>query len=122
MSMGMLGIILVQLFIGTTKTLFALKTGQQIDAQLILGYYKHLLKLPQSFFDTMRVGEIISRVNDAVKIRVFINDVALNLVVDVFIVLFSFGVMFTYDWILALIMLAIIPFYSATYFLSLIHI
>lgn len=118
MSIGMLGIILVQLFIGTTKTLFALKTGQQIDAQLILGYYKHLLKLPQSFFDTMRVGEIISRVNDAVKIRVFINDVALNLVVDVFIVLFSFGVMFTYDWRLALIMLAIIPFYSATYFIA----
>lgn len=118
MSIGMLGIILVQLFIGTTKTLFALKTGQQIGAQLILGYYKHLLKLPQSFFDTMRVGEIISRVNDAVKIRVFINDVALNLVVDVFIVLFSFSIMFTYDWKLALIMLAIIPFYAITYFVA----
>ena len=26
------------------------------------GYYKHLLTLPQQFFDTMRVGEIISRV------------------------------------------------------------
>ncbi|MBU1822702.1 MAG: peptidase domain-containing ABC transporter, partial [Bacteroidetes bacterium] len=118
MSVGMLLIILAQVFIGSTKTLFALKTGQQIDAQLILGYYKHLLKLPQTFFDTMRVGEIISRVNDAVKIRVFINDVALNLIVDIFIVLFSFGVMFTYDWKLALIMLAIIPFYAATYFVA----
>jgi len=66
----------------------------------------------------MRVGEIISRVNDAVKIRVFINDVALNLVVDVFIVLFSFGLMFTYDWKLALIMLSIIPLYSITYFIA----
>lgn len=118
MSVGMLIIIVLQLFIGSTKTLFALKTGQQIDAQLILGYYKHLLKLPQTFFDTMRVGEIISRVNDAVKIRVFINDVALNLVVDVFIVLFSFGLMFTYDWKLALIMLGIIPFYAVTYFIA----
>ena len=44
MSVGMLVIIALQLFIGTTKTLFALKTGQRIDAQLILGYYKHLLK------------------------------------------------------------------------------
>ncbi|TAF97297.1 MAG: peptidase domain-containing ABC transporter [Cytophagia bacterium] len=118
MSLGMIAIIFLQLFIGSTKTLFALKTGQQIDAQLILGYYKHLLKLPQTFFDTMRVGEIISRVNDAVKIRVFINDVALNLVVDVFIVLFSFGLMFTYDWKLALIMLAIIPLYAITYFVA----
>jgi ATP-binding cassette subfamily B protein len=118
MSVGMLIIIVVQLVVGSVKTRFALKTGQQMDAQLILGYYKHLLKLPQTFFDTMRVGEIISRVNDAVKIRVFINDVALNLVVDVFIVLFSFGLMFTYDWKLALIMLAIIPFYILVYFIA----
>ncbi|WP_428657426.1 peptidase domain-containing ABC transporter [Runella sp.] len=118
MSIGMLIIVVLQLFIGSTKSLFALKTGQQIDAQLILGYYKHLLKLPQSFFDTMRVGEIISRVNDAVKIRVFINDIALNLIVDIFIVLFSFGLMFTYDWKLAMLMLAIIPFYVITYFIA----
>lgn len=118
MSVGMLIIIVLQLVVGSVKTRFALKTGQQIDAQLILGYYKHLLKLPQTFFDTMRVGEIISRVNDAVKIRVFIDDVALNLVVDVFIVLFSFGLMFTYDWKLALIMLAIIPFYVLVYFVA----
>ena len=67
LSVGMLLILLLQTIVGTIKTVFVFKTGQQIDAQLILGYYKHLLKLPQQFFDTMRVGEIISRVNDAVK-------------------------------------------------------
>jgi len=115
LSVGMIVILVLQMVIGTMKTLFVFKTGQQIDAQLILGYYKHLLKLPQRFFDTMRVGEIISRINDAVKIRVFINDVALNLVVDIFIVLFSFGMMFTYDWKLALLMMAILPLYGLTY-------
>ncbi|MEM7659257.1 MAG: ABC transporter transmembrane domain-containing protein, partial [Bacteroidota bacterium] len=39
-----------------------LKSGQMIDARLILGYYKHLLRLPQQFFDTMRTGEIIAPV------------------------------------------------------------
>lgn len=56
-------------FYRSNESILALKTGQRIDAALILGYYKHLLTLPQQFFDTMRVGEIISRVNDAVKIR-----------------------------------------------------
>lgn len=116
LSTGMILILLLQLFIGSMKSVFALKTGQQIDARLILGYYKHLLKLPQQFFDTMRVGEIISRVNDAVKIRAFINDTALSLVVNLFIVVFSFGMMFTYDWKLALIMLAVIPFYALIFF------
>lgn len=115
LSIGMILILLLQILVGTIKSVFALKTGQQIDARLILGYYKHLLQLPQTFFDTMRVGEIISRVNDAVKIRVFINDVALSLIVNVFVVLFSFGLMFTYYWKLALIMLAIIPFYVSIY-------
>lgn len=118
MSVVMILLLLFQLLIGTIKSIFALKTGQQMDAHLILGYYKHLLKLPQPFFDSMRVGEIISRVNDAVKIRTFINDVGLNLVVNAFIVIFSFGLMFTYYWKLAIIMLAIIPFYGLIYFIT----
>ena len=118
MSLMMVAILALQLFIGTAKTIFTIRTGQQIDARLILGYYKHLLKLPQQFFDTMRVGEIISRVNDAVKIRAFINDVSINLVVNGFIVAFSFLVMFSYYWKLALMMLAVIPLYLLIYFIS----
>lgn len=114
----MLIILALQLFIGNWKSLFALKTGQQLDAQLILGYYKHLLRLPQRFFDTMRVGEITSRINDAVKIRTFINEVSVGIVVNVFIVLFSFILMFTFYWKLALIVLAIIPVYFAIYRIS----
>lgn len=115
LGIGMVIILLLQIAIGVAKTIFTLKTGQLIDARLILGYYKHLLKLPQRFFDTMRVGEIISRISDAVKIRAFINDVAINIVVNIFIVLFSFGLMFTYYWKLGLIMLSVIPVYMIVY-------
>ena len=115
LSIIMIVLLLIKIIIGTFKDVFLIKTGQQIDARLILGYYKHLLKLPQQFFDTMRVGEIISRINDAVKIRAFINGVALSLAVNVLIVIFSFGLMFTYYWKLALIMLTIIPFYIIIY-------
>jgi ABC-type bacteriocin transporter len=118
MGISMVIILLVQLFIGTTKTIFTLKTGQMIDAQLILGYYKHLLKLPQQFFDTMRVGEIISRINDAVKIRAFLNDVSINFLVNIFIVFFSFIVMFTYYWKLALMLLTVVPLYFFIYFVT----
>lgn len=115
LSIIMLVLLVFKVLIGVFKDVFLIKTGQQIDARLILGYYKHLLKLPQQFFDTMRVGEIVSRINDAVKIRTFINGVALSLVVNILIVIFSFGIMFTYYWKLALIMLIIIPFYMIIY-------
>lgn len=115
MGMVMVLILLLQLFINHVKTILTIKTGQHIDARLILGYYKHLLRLPQQFFDTMRVGEIISRMNDAVKIRVFINEVLVSIAVNVFILLFSFGLMFTSYWKLAVIMLAIVPLYALVY-------
>lgn len=118
MSLFMVFILFVQLFINYTRTLLTIKTGQQIDARLILGYYKHLLRLPQQFFDTMRVGEIISRMNDAVKIRVFINDVLIALAVNIFIVIFSFILMFTAYWKLAFIMLTVIPLYGLVYVIS----
>ncbi|HFK5583779.1 TPA: ABC transporter transmembrane domain-containing protein, partial [Elizabethkingia anophelis] len=95
-----------------------LQTGQKMDKHLILGYYKHLLKLPQRFFDTMKVGEIISRVNDAVKIRTFINDVAIQIFVNIFIIIFSFALMFTYYWKLALITALVIPFYFLVYWIT----
>lgn len=118
MGTVMIVIILLQIFINHAKTILTIKTGQQIDARLILGYYKHLLKLPQQFFDTMRVGEIISRMNDAVKIRTFINDVLVGFAVNIFVLIFSFALMFTYYWKLALIMLVVVPLYALIYYVS----
>lgn len=117
MGIVMVLIIALRTFIGAMKSILALKTGQRIDAALILGYYKHLLRLPQQFFDTMRVGEIISRVNDAVKIRTFINNVSLDLVVNAMILVFSVGLMFVYSWQLALVTLAAAPLFYVIYYL-----
>ncbi|MEH6306195.1 peptidase domain-containing ABC transporter [Olivibacter sp. CPCC 100613] len=114
----MVSVLVLKTLISAFKTIFTLKTGQAIDAHLILGYYKHLTRLPQAFFDNMRVGEIISRVNDAVKIRAFINDVSLNFLVNIFIVVFSFALMFTWYWKLATVMLLVIPFYCLVYYIT----
>jgi len=117
LSVIMVALLFLRVYIGIMKSIFALKTGQKMDAALILGYYKHLMKLPQRFFDTMRTGEVISRVNDAVKIRTFINNVSLDLIVNILIVFFTFSLMFIYSWKLALIVLAAIPLYIVIYFI-----
>lgn len=117
MGIIMILILVMRTFIGSMKSILALKTGQRIDAALILGYYKHLLTLPQQFFDTMRVGEIISRVNDAVKIRNFINNVSLDLVVNILILFFTVSLMFIYSWKLALITLVSAPLFILVYWL-----
>lgn len=118
LSIGMIIILLFQIYIGYMKSVLMLETGQKIDMYLILGYYKHLLDLPQRFFDTMKVGEIISRINDAVKIRTFINDAAIQIFVNIFTIIFSFALMFTYYWKLALIIAIVIPLYFLVYWIT----
>ncbi|MBR4512248.1 MAG: peptidase domain-containing ABC transporter [Bacteroidales bacterium] len=102
---------LLSVFIGYIRAILMMRSGVLINSRLILGYYKHLLKLPQSFFDNMRSGEIISRMGDAAQINTFINSSLLNIVINVFTVIVSFVLMFTYYWKLALMMLISIPVY-----------
>lgn len=115
LSIVMIAILIISLFIKYIKTIFMVKTGLKIDTRLILGYYKHLLKLPQSFFDNMRSGEIISRINDAVKIRTFINETLVSLTVNIFTVILAFGLMFTYYWKLAIITIIVLPLFAIVY-------
>ena len=115
LGVAMLVVLGFKLVLGVFQSLLSLRTAQMIDATLILGYYRHLLRLPQPFFDTMRVGEITSRVADAVKIRNFLNTALLNLVLNPLILVFALAVMFFYSWKLALLSLALVPLNAALY-------
>lgn len=108
-SVMILSITFVRILVSILKSRLALQTSQLIDKSLILRYYKHILHLPQFFFDTMRVGEIISRVNDALKIRVFINDIAVGLLVNTLILLCAVVLMFFFSWKLTLLSLCCLP-------------
>jgi len=111
----MLAVLGFKLVLGVFQSLLSLRTAQKIDVSLILAYYRHLMRLPQPFFDTMRVGEITSRVADAVKIRNFLNTALLNLVLNPLILVFALAVMFCYSWKLALLSLALVPVNAALY-------
>lgn len=115
LSVAMLVLLAGRLVLGLGQSLLSLRTAQRIDAALILAYYRHLLRLPQPFFDTMRVGEITTRVGDAVKIRQFLNHTLLGLVLNPLILLFSLAAMFAWSWPLALLSLALVPLHAALY-------
>ena len=76
----------VAVFINFVRSKMMLHAGVQVNTRLILGYYRYLLKLPQSFFDSMRSGEILSRMADAARINTFINSTLLTIVIFGFII------------------------------------
>ena len=109
MGVAMLVILFFRILVTWQQSLLAIITGQKIDAVLIMAYHRRLLRLPQRFFDTMRVGDIISRMDDALNIRAFLSETALELILNAFLVIFAFAALFFYSWELALFSLAIIP-------------
>ena len=115
MTVAMIGVIIAQTLIGAARSSLMVRVGQHIDAGLILGYYNHLLALPQRTLDGMRVGELTSRVTDAVKIRAFVSDVTVDAAANVMIVTAATAMMFTYDWRLAACTLAALPLYAMLY-------
>lgn len=115
LGVAMLVVVVFKLVLGVFQSLLSMRTAQQIDAALILAYYRHLLRLPQPFFDSMRVGEITSRVADAVKVRNFLNGALLNLVLNPLVLVFSLGAMFVWSWKLALLSLALLPLNAVLY-------
>lgn len=96
---------------------FSAKLAQRIDSTLILSYYRHLLGLPQSFFDTMRIGEMTSRITDAVQIRSFLSSVMVSAVLNPVILVSCFCGMFLFSSQLALLTLTQIPLQLLVYFL-----
>lgn len=73
--------------IGAFRTQLLIYLGQNMDIPLMLGYYEHVINLPMNFFGTREVGEIISRFNDASKIRDAISGVTLTIMVDSFMII-----------------------------------
>lgn len=116
MSLAMIAILIIQVIVGMIRDIIILNTGQKIDTTLILGYYQHILKMPQAFFDGMRVGEIISRIGDATKIRDFINQTALTLILNSFTIIIAFGLMFFFSWKLSLIIMVSTPLFILSYY------
>ena len=80
-----IGVIMLKLFsvlLSVMRTQLLVYLSQKLDIALLLGYYDHVLKLPMNFFGTRKVGEIISRFQDASSIRDAISNATLTVMID----------------------------------------
>lgn len=81
-SVGVILLYLFQTLLGAFRSHMMLYLSQRLDISLILGYYRHVLKLPMNFFGSRKVGEIVSRFTDASKVRDAISGATLTIMID----------------------------------------
>jgi len=109
LAIGMIAVAIFRTLFGVFRGYLLAHIGRVVDLSLLSGYARHILKLPMRFFEMRRVGEILSRVNDAAKIREAIGGTTLTAVVDGTLVILSTVVLWLYDVPLALVATAFVP-------------
>lgn len=82
LSIGIIVLNVFKILLNAFRTHLLLYLSQKLDIALLLGYYRHVLELPMNFFGTRKVGEIVSRFNDASKVRDAISGATLTIMID----------------------------------------
>ncbi len=117
-AIAMASLSAISLFVNYLRSIFTIRAGIKIDAQLVLSYISKLLRLPVSFFSNRSSGELNSRINDAYRIRAFLSGQMLIIFISIFSLLISFALLFSFYWKLALICISVIPLYGLIYWIS----
>lgn len=119
-------IILVLVGIQVARLVFSFLTNylfgvfnQEILAKVKKGLFHRLLRLPLSFFDKHQSGYLLSRIGEVEGLSFFFSNTMVRLVIGCLEFLFSLVILFSLNWELTLIALAILPLlYVATRFYS----
>ena len=80
-----------------------LHTGNRVDAVLGSQVFRHLLRLPMTYFEQRPTGTLVARVHAVETIREFMAGAAVSLLLDFPFLLIFLAVMFAYSWQLSLI-------------------
>ncbi|MCU4923920.1 peptidase domain-containing ABC transporter [Bacillus cereus] len=115
-SIGIIILYIFKVLLSYFRTHIILYLSRRIDIQLILGYYRHVIGLPLNFFETRKVGEIISRFMDASKIRDALSTVTVTLMIDTVMVTVGAILLYIHSPILFGVTLLLIPFYISIIF------
>ncbi|NWF62422.1 MAG: peptidase domain-containing ABC transporter [Fischerella sp.] len=116
-TLDILGIFLLviavfEAILTSLRTYLFADTTNRIDIRLGSEVIDHLLRLPLSYFERRRVGELAGRINELENIRQFLTGTALTVVLDALFSVIYIGVMLFYSWVLTLVALATVPLFA----------
>ncbi|MTJ14808.1 peptidase domain-containing ABC transporter [Anabaena sp. UHCC 0187] len=81
--------------------------AQRMQLGLVLEFGRQILRLPLTYYEARRSGEVISRLQDIEQINQLIAQVVVGLPSQFFIAIISLGFMFFYSWKLTLVALLV---------------
>ncbi|MBL4931806.1 peptide cleavage/export ABC transporter [Clostridium paridis] len=102
---GFLVLGVTQIALSAIRQQMLLYLSQKIDIPLLLGYFKHVYKLPMKFFTTRKVGDILTRFRDAFTIKNVLTSISLSLIIDIVLAVVSAIVLYIMNQTLFVVIL-----------------
>lgn len=83
-----------------------LKVGMKINITLICDFFRKLLRLPMSFFDTKLMGDLMQRMNDHTRVNTFLTQQSMSTMFSMLTLVVFSGVLWWYNPLIFAIFLA----------------
>ena len=111
-SLVFLGIVMLLFGFNAFSIGYHAMVSKQIDNSLVGRLCGHLFRLPASFFDSISVGEVVSRFLDVSRIKGYVTEGLSGLALGVFTVIGTVIVLFSMSLPLGLCAIGLIPAYT----------
>ncbi len=86
-----------ELLLNLSRNYIFIHTTNKIDAKLGAKLFKHLFRLYYVYFENRQVGNIVARVRELDRIREFITDKSVSVLIDAFFSIVFLAIMFVYS-------------------------
>ena len=106
---------LFEFLLNLARNYIFIHTTSKIDAKLGAKLFKHLFRLYYVYFENRQVGNIIARVRELDRIREFITDKSVSVIIDCFFSLVFVAIMLLYSVKLTLITMAFVALTGLLY-------
>lgn len=112
MAIALVAAAIFEAILGILRMFIFTHTTNRLDMALSAQLFRHLLRLPLSYFEARRVGDTVARVQELEEIRQFLTSTALTVVLDSIFSVVYLGMMFYYSTKLTGVALAVIPLFA----------
>ncbi len=115
LAFAFVAVMIFELLLNFSRKYIFIHTASKIDAKLGAKLFNHLFKLPYTYFENRKVGNIITRVRELDQIREFITNKSISVILDVFFSFVFVIMMFIYSPLLTFTVIAFVAIIAVIY-------
>lgn len=109
-------LLLIKSGLGYIRGDFLVSQSKDFNNRMIRYFFGSLIRLPKSFFDSKKSGEMIARMNDTRRIQVTVSSLAGNLLIEILVVVTSLAAIFIYSWQVGVLVSGLLPLFLLLHF------